>query len=80
MGSHPEELGFSISSPLPPKEQTSGGHAGSAAWGQERPIEVAGEVGTILIPAAVTLQGVCTLHAAMTVSFDRPSYLWEPWY
>jgi hypothetical protein len=47
---------------------------------QERPIEVAGEVGTILIPAAVTLQGVCTLHAAMTVSFDRPSYLWEPWY
>jgi len=47
---------------------------------QERPIEVAGEVGTSLIPAAVTLQGVGTLHAAMTVSFDRPSSLWEPWY
>jgi hypothetical protein len=28
--------------------------------------------GITLIPATVTRQGVCALHAAMTVSFDRP--------
>jgi hypothetical protein len=46
--------------------------AATSLMGQERPIEVAQGGGITLIPATVTRQGVCALHAAIMVSFDRP--------